>query len=64
MVCIVLQVVNNCLNPAWNQKFDFLVEDGLHDMLVLEVWDHDTFGKVRIINLGSFFILIAQYILG
>lgn len=54
MVCIVLQVVNNCLNPAWNQKFDFLVEDGLHDMLVLEVWDHDTFGKVRIINLGSF----------
>jgi len=39
------RVVNDNLNPVWNQSFDFLVEDGLHDMLVLEVWDHDTFGK-------------------
>ncbi|KAM7268820.1 hypothetical protein ACFE04_010986 [Oxalis oulophora] len=39
------RVVNNNLNPMWNQTFDFVVEDGLHDMLVLEVWDHDTFGK-------------------
>ncbi|KAJ6759034.1 SYNAPTOTAGMIN-5-LIKE [Salix koriyanagi] len=39
------RVVNNCLNPVWNQTFDFVVEDGLHDMLVIEVWDHDTFGK-------------------
>ncbi|KAJ0030966.1 hypothetical protein Pint_13809 [Pistacia integerrima] len=38
-------VVNDCLNPVWNQTFDFVVEDGLHDMLILEVWDHDTFGK-------------------
>lgn len=36
------------LNPVWNQTFDFVVEDGLHDMLILEVWDHDTFGKVKI----------------
>lgn len=40
------QVVNDTLNPAWNQTFDFVVEDGLHDMLTLEVYDHDTFGKV------------------
>ncbi|XP_020240880.1 synaptotagmin-5-like [Asparagus officinalis] len=39
------RVVNESLNPAWNQTFDFVVEDGLHDMLILEVWDHDTFGK-------------------
>lgn len=40
--------MNENLNPVWNQTFDFVVEDGLHDMLVVEVYDHDTFGKVRI----------------
>ncbi|XVE71517.1 hypothetical protein DITRI_Ditri10aG0157100 [Diplodiscus trichospermus] len=39
------RVVNESLNPVWNQTFDFVVEDGLHEMLILEVWDHDTFGK-------------------
>lgn len=39
------RVVNESLNPTWNQTFDFVVEDALHDMLILEVWDHDTFGK-------------------
>ena len=39
--------MNESLNPVWNQTFDFVVEDGLHDMLIAEVWDHDTFGKVR-----------------
>ncbi|KAI3771742.1 hypothetical protein L6452_02909 [Arctium lappa] len=39
------RVVNENLNPIWNQTFDFVVEDGLHDMLIAEVWDHDTFGK-------------------
>ncbi|XP_022882412.1 synaptotagmin-5-like [Olea europaea var. sylvestris] len=39
------RVVNDNLNPVWNQTFDFVVEDGLHDMLIIEVWDHDTFGK-------------------
>ncbi|XP_059635175.1 synaptotagmin-5-like [Cornus florida] len=39
------RVVNDSLNPVWNQTFDIVVEDGLHDMLILEVWDHDTFGK-------------------
>ncbi|OVA17190.1 C2 calcium-dependent membrane targeting [Macleaya cordata] len=39
------RVVNDCLDPVWNQTFDFVVEDGLHDMLHLEIYDHDTFGK-------------------
>ncbi|KAM6553323.1 hypothetical protein CsatB_014085 [Cannabis sativa] len=39
------RVVNDSLNPVWNQTFDFVVEDGLHDMLMVEIWDHDTFGK-------------------
>ncbi|KAI8569112.1 hypothetical protein RHMOL_Rhmol02G0253600 [Rhododendron molle] len=39
------RVLNNTLNPVWNQTFDFVVEDGLHELLILEVWDHDTFGK-------------------
>ncbi|XP_038985513.1 synaptotagmin-5-like isoform X2 [Phoenix dactylifera] len=39
------RVVNKSLNPNWNQTFDFVVEDGLHDVLILEVYDHDTFGK-------------------
>lgn len=50
--------MNDSLNPVWNQTFDFVVEDGLHDMLILEVWDHDTFGKVEtftILFLYSFF---------
>jgi len=38
--------VNESLNPVWNQTFDFVVEDGLHDMLILEVYDHDTFRRV------------------
>ncbi|XP_050218443.1 synaptotagmin-4 [Mercurialis annua] len=42
------RVVNENLNPVWNQTFDFVVEDALHDMLMLEVWDHDTFGKDKI----------------
>ncbi|EXB66614.1 Extended synaptotagmin-3 [Morus notabilis] len=39
------RVVNDSLNPVWSQTFDFVVEDGLHDMLIVEVYDHDTFGK-------------------
>ncbi|KAL6646514.1 hypothetical protein ACP70R_018122 [Stipagrostis hirtigluma subsp. patula] len=38
-------VVTDTLNPIWNQTFDFVVEDALHDLLMVEVWDHDTFGK-------------------
>lgn len=39
------RVVTDTLNPIWNQTFDFMVEDALHDLLMVEVWDHDTFGK-------------------
>eukprot|EP01018_Ginkgo_biloba_P035165 Gb_35153 [translate_table: standard] len=38
-------VIPKNLNPEWNQKFDFMVEDALHDLLIADVWDHDTFGK-------------------
>ncbi|PIN24021.1 hypothetical protein CDL12_03264 [Handroanthus impetiginosus] len=39
------RVLNETLNPVWNQTFDFVIEDGLHELLILEVYDHDTFGK-------------------
>ncbi|KAL6534113.1 Synaptotagmin-5 [Orobanche hederae] len=39
------RVLNDTLNPVWNQTFDFVVEDGLHELLIVEVYDHDTFGK-------------------
>lgn len=42
------RVLNDTLNPVWNQTFDFVVEDGLHELLILEVYDHDTFGKVTL----------------
>ncbi|XP_012857849.1 PREDICTED: synaptotagmin-5-like [Erythranthe guttata] len=42
-----MQVLNDTLNPVWNQTFDFVVEDGLHELLILEVYDHDTFGKEK-----------------
>jgi Ca2+-dependent lipid-binding protein len=42
--------VSESLNPVWNQTFDFVVEDGLHDMLMLEVYDHDTFSRVSSIE--------------
>ncbi|XP_026387608.1 synaptotagmin-5-like [Papaver somniferum] len=54
------RVVNDSLNPVWNQTFDFVVEDGLHDMLVLELYDHDTFGKDYI---GRCIITLTRVIL-
>jgi Ca2+-dependent lipid-binding protein len=47
---VLLQVVTDTLNPIWNQTFDFMVEDALHDLLMVEVWDHDTFGKVHSVS--------------
>ncbi|KAL7590410.1 hypothetical protein Lser_V15G37952 [Lactuca serriola] len=38
-------VVYQNLNPSWGETFDFVVEDGLRDMLIANIWDHDTFGK-------------------
>ncbi|XP_073130463.1 synaptotagmin-5-like isoform X1 [Henckelia pumila] len=42
------RVLNDTLNPVWNQTFDFVVENGLHELLILEVYDHDTFGKDKV----------------
>ncbi|GAB2275440.1 Synaptotagmin-4 [Dionaea muscipula] len=39
------RVLNETLNPSWNQTFDFVVEDALHELLILEVYDHNTIGK-------------------
>ncbi|KAL9269481.1 Synaptotagmin-5-like protein [Drosera capensis] len=39
------RVLNDTLSPVWNQTFDFVVEDALHELLILEVYDHDTIGK-------------------
>ncbi|XP_059642912.1 synaptotagmin-5-like isoform X2 [Cornus florida] len=54
------RVVNNSLNPVWNQTFDFVVEDALHDLLMLEVWDHDTFGKDK---MGKCIMTLTRVIL-
>ncbi|WVZ18164.1 hypothetical protein V8G54_005486 [Vigna mungo] len=54
------RVVNESLNPVWNQTFDFVVEDGLHEMLILEVYDHDTFGKEKI---GRVILTLTKVIL-
>ncbi|KAA8521589.1 hypothetical protein F0562_012262 [Nyssa sinensis] len=54
------RVVNDSLNPVWNQTFDFVVEDGLHDLLILEVWDHDTFGKDK---MGKCIMTLTRVIL-
>jgi Ca2+-dependent lipid-binding protein len=54
---IYLQVVTETLNPIWNQTFDFVVEDALHDLLMVEVWDHDTFGKV--LHITSLFLILV-----
>ncbi|KZV41374.1 synaptotagmin-5-like [Dorcoceras hygrometricum] len=42
------RVLNDTLNPVWNQTFDFVVDNGLHELLILEVYDHDTFGKDKV----------------
>ncbi|XP_074276589.1 synaptotagmin-5-like [Silene latifolia] len=39
------RVVSETLNPVWNQTFDFVVEDALHELLIFDVYDHDTIGK-------------------
>ncbi|KVH87916.1 C2 calcium-dependent membrane targeting [Cynara cardunculus var. scolymus] len=53
-------VINNTLNPVWNQTFDFVIEDGLRDLLMCEVWDHDTFGKDK---MGKCIMTLTRVIL-
>ena len=45
-LCTV-QVVHRNLNPVWQERFQFVVEDASQDMLMAKVWDHDTFGRVK-----------------
>ncbi|KAL7112330.1 hypothetical protein ACP275_05G145400 [Erythranthe tilingii] len=54
------RVVTDTLNPEWNQTFEFVVEDGLHELLILEVYDHDTFGKE---NMGRCIMTLTRAIL-
>ena len=60
LICLIvfsvrLQVLNETLNPVWNQTFDFVVEDALHELLIFEIYDHDTIGKViyKLLILGN-----------
>ena len=62
-------MISKCLNPEWNQSFDFMVEDALHDMLLVDVFDHDTFLEVRWLKCGyvlfismlNMFLYLALY---
>ncbi|RZC51068.1 hypothetical protein C5167_019490 [Papaver somniferum] len=54
------RVINNCLNPVWNQTFDFVVEDGLHDMLQMDIYDHDLFGKVHQDYMGRCILTLTR----
>jgi Ca2+-dependent lipid-binding protein len=40
------KVIPKNLNPVWNHAFHFFVVNAVQDMLIVEVWDKDTFGKV------------------
>ncbi|KAF4360649.1 hypothetical protein F8388_011284 [Cannabis sativa] len=42
------KVLNDNLNLIWNQIFDFVVQNALHKMLILEVWNHESFVKVKV----------------
>lgn len=43
----VRQVVRNTNKPEWNEVFNVVIEDALHDMLFLEVWNQKLLKKVR-----------------
>lgn len=55
--------MTDTLNPIWNQTFDIVVEDAQHDLLMVEIWDHDTFGKVHSISSSILFISFELSIL-
>ncbi|KAI5062393.1 hypothetical protein GOP47_0022932 [Adiantum capillus-veneris] len=39
------RVIDNTCKPEWNTLFHIVVEDALHDMLILEVWNHRIFNE-------------------
>ena len=38
--------MHSTLNPTWDETFDFLVQDARQDMLLVHVWNDETFGRV------------------
>lgn len=54
------QVVHRNLNPVWQERFQFLVEDASQDMLMAKVWDHDTFGRVKFLFCDSLMLYEVQ----
>ncbi|VFQ60136.1 unnamed protein product [Cuscuta campestris] len=42
------RVAAKTLNPVWDQTFEFVIEDGLHDLLIFEVWEHHVCRNDRI----------------
>ncbi|CAH9072114.1 unnamed protein product [Cuscuta epithymum] len=42
------RVATKTLNPVWDQTFNFVIEDGLHDLLICEVWDNHTCRKQKV----------------
>ncbi|CAI5513329.1 unnamed protein product [Closterium sp. Naga37s-1] len=53
------RVVKKTLEPEWNENFEFLVEDGKHDMLVVALFDHDLLGKKRLGENGKHAMLVV-----
>lgn len=39
------KVVPRTNHPEWNEIFHIVVEDALHEMIIIEIWDHRTFNE-------------------
>ena len=52
-----IEIEKKCLAPRWNETFTFKVADPKTASLIIEVFDYDTFGKVRPFLNFSFLLL-------